>query len=128
MDRWEYAAFDGLSLADLVRRKQVSSAEVLDAALEQINAVNPSLNAIVELFAKPAERSTAEDAPFLGVPFLLKDIGAGLAGVPTSCASRYVMLAPAPAMDDELTHRFKAAGLRILGKTNLPELGFNVTT
>src|SRR6266404_1266807 len=128
MDRREYAACDGLGLADLIRRKQVSSAEVLDAALEQINAVNPGLNAIIELFAKPVERSTTEDVPFVGVPFLLKDIGAGLGGVRTSCASRYVMLAPVPAMDDELSRRFKAAGLRILGKTNLPELGFNVTT
>lgn len=62
------------------------------------------------------------------MPFLLKDIGAALAGARTSCASRYMMLAPAPAADDELTRRFKRAGLRILGKTNLPELGFNVTT
>ena len=128
MDRREYASYDGLGLADLVRRKQVSSAEVLAAAMAQIAAVNPGLNAIIELFAKPVEGSMAEGAPFLGVPFLLKDIGAGLAGVPTGCASRYGMLAPAPAMDDELTRRFRAAGLRILSKTNLPELGFNVTT
>ena len=62
------------------------------------------------------------------MPFLLKDIGAGISGKRTSCASRAFMNMPPQDYDDELTVRFKRSGLRILGKTNLPELGFNVTT
>ena len=62
------------------------------------------------------------------MPFLLKDIGAGIAGKRTSCASRAFADAPPQTHDDELTMRFKQSGLRILGKTNLPELGFNVTS
>ena len=60
--------------------------------------------------------------------FCLKDIGAGIAGKRTSCASRAFRGAPPQDQNDELTIRFKQSGLRILGKTNLPELGFNVTT
>ncbi len=128
MDRIDYLKYDGLGLADLVRRREVSAAEVLAAARAQIARVNPKINAVIEQFERPAEASSAADAPFLGVPFLLKDIGGALAGKPTSGACRYLLQAPAPTEDDALTARFKAAGLRILGKTNLPELGFNVTT
>jgi amidase len=128
MDRTDYLKYDGLGLADLIRRREVSAAEVLAAAQAQIARINPAINAVVDQFDLPSEASEAADAPFLGVPFLLKDIGGALAGRRTSGACRYLLQAPAPAEDDALTARFKAAGLRILGKTNLPELGFNVTT
>ena len=128
MDRADYIKYDGLGLADLVRRKQVSVAEVEAAARAQIDAVNPALNAVIELFPTSVEASEAPDAPFHGVPFLMKDIGAGMGGVKTGGACRYLSLAPVLSVDDALTARFKSAGLRILGKTNLPELGFNVTT
>lgn len=128
MDRTEYVGYDGLGLADLIRRGQVSPVDVLTAAQAQIAAVNPGVNAVIELFGAPSDASGAPEAPFLGVPFLLKDIGAGLAGARTSGACRYLLRAPPQAEDDTLTARFKAAGLRILGKTNLPEFGFNVTT
>lgn len=128
MDRSDYVKYDGLGLAELVRRKQVSAAEVMAAAKAQIDATNSAINAVITLFPTPVEASREVDAPFLGVPFLLKDIGAALAGTRTSGASRYLMQAPPSTIDDTLTTRFKRAGLRILGKTNLPELGFNVTT
>lgn len=128
MNRTDYLSADGLGLADLIRRRQVSAAEVLEAAQGVIGAANPQINAIIELFAEPAEASADEAAPFHGVPFLLKDIGGALKGVSTTGASRYLAHMPPPDVDDVLTARFKDAGLRILGKTNLPELGFNVTT
>lgn len=128
MNRADYLAQDGLGLADLIRRREVSADEVLDAARDVIAATNPEINAIVELFAAPADSSADEMAPFYGVPFLLKDIGGALKGVSTTGASRYLAHLPPPDVDDTLTVRFKGAGLRILGKTNLPELGFNVTT
>lgn len=128
MNRADYLAQDGLGLADLIRRREVSADEVLAAARDVIAATNPETNAIVDLFATPAEVNTNPDAPFHGVPFLLKDIGGALKGAKTTGASRYLSELPAIDTDDELTARFKQAGLRILGKTNLPELGFNVTT
>lgn len=128
MNRADYLSADGLGLADLIRRRAVSADEVLAAAREVIAAANPQINAIVELFNEPAAASPDDAAPFHGVPFLLKDIGGALQGVSTTGASRYLAHLPPPDVDDALTTRFKASGLRILGKTNLPELGFNVTT
>ena len=123
----EYARLDATALAALIRSGGVSRAGVLQAARDRIAACNPSINAVVELYDEPVEDSESQ-GPFAGVPFLLKDIGAGIAGKRTSCASRAFSGSKSQTHDDELTIRFKQAGLRILGKTNLPELGFNVTS
>jgi amidase len=123
----EYATHDATSLASLIRDGEVSEGEVRSAAEAIIAARNPALNAIIEQYPEPVCDPDA-DGPFTGVPFLLKDIGAGVAGKPTRCGSHAFDEAPPQAHDDDLTVRFKRAGLRILGKTNLPELGFNVTT
>ena len=100
---------------------------MLKAAYDRIAVCNPTVNAVIDLYDAPVENSAAQ-GPFAGVPFLLKDIGAGIAGKRTSSASRAFADAPPQTHDDELAIRFKQAGLRILGKTNLPELGFNVTS
>ena len=123
----DYTRLDATALAALIRSGDVSRAGVLQAARDRIAACNPSINAIVELYDEPVEDSAAQGV-FAGVPFLLKDIGAGIAGKHTSCGSRAFSGVPPQNHDDELTLRFKQAGLRILGKTNLPELGFNVTS
>ena len=123
----DYARHDATALAALIRAGDVTRAEVLEAALGRIADKNPEINAVVDLYDEPVEDAAAE-GPLAGVPFLLKDIGAGIAGKPTSCASRAFSGLPPQLHDDELTVRFKQSGLRILGKTNLPELGFNVTT
>ena len=123
----EYTRLDATALAALIRSGDVSRAGVLQAARDRIAACNPSINAVVELYDVPVEDSEAQ-GPFAGVPFFLKDIGAGIAGKRTSCASRAFSVVPPQNHDDELALRFKQAGLRILGKTNLPELGFNVTS
>ena len=123
----EYTRLDATAIAALIRSGVVSRAGVLQAARDRIDACNPSINAVVELYDEPVEDSVAQGT-FAGVPFLLKDIGAGIAGKRTSCASRAFSEMPPQSRDDELTLRFKQAGLRILGKTNLPELGFNVTS
>ncbi|WP_374377461.1 amidase [Dongia sp.] len=128
MNRADYLRHDGLGLADLIRRREVSADEVLAAARDVIAAANPETNAIVDLFLTPADANADPAAPFHGVPFLLKDIGGALQGVRTTGACRYLAELPAVDIDDTLTTRFKKGGLRILGKTNLPELGFNVTT
>ena len=123
----EYVTADALELADRVRTGEISASDVMAACYARIAALNPKLNAVVKLLDPPQDASERKDAPFVGVPFLMKDIGAGVKDVPTVAASRYFQKS-APSGDDELTVRFRAAGLRIVGKTNLPELGFNVTT
>jgi amidase len=123
----EYARFDAVGLATLVASGEVTADEVMAAARSQIATCNPVLNAIIELY-ESAEGFPDSQGPFVGVPFLLKDIGAGLKGRRSRLGSRAFHDAPPQLYDDELTTRFKAAGLQIIGKTNLPELGFNVTT
>jgi amidase len=128
MKRQDYIEFDALGLADLARRGVVSADDILEAAYSQIEALNPHVNAVIDLFERPGEALGSADAVFAGVPFLMKDIGSGVLGKRTVAASRYLMNAPVVSIEDELTTRFRSAGLRILGKSNLPELGFNVTT
>jgi amidase len=121
---------DGLSQAALVTSGEVTPSELLAATIARAEAVNPRLNAItVTLYeqARAAAAGALPAGPYRGVPFLLKDISAGLQGVPTSGASRLFNTEPAP-YDTELTARFKAAGLVIFGKTNTPEFGSLPTT
>ena len=121
---------DGLEQAALVARGDATPADLLEAAIARAGAVNPALNAItVPLYesARAAAAGTLPSGPYRGVPFLLKDIGASLQGVPTSGGSRLFADHPAPH-DSALTERLKAAGLVIFGKTNTPEFGSLPTT
>jgi amidase len=121
---------DGLALAELVAIGQATPTELLDAAIERANRVNPAINAItVPLFdaARAQIGAGLPNGPYRGVPFLLKDIGATLAGVPTSAGSRLFADQPA-AHDSEVTRRLKHVGLVIFGKTNTPEFGSLPTT
>ena len=127
----DIATLDATALADLVRTKQVKPVELLDAAIERAEKVNPQINAIVTPMYDEARRAAEspidESAPFCGVPFLLKDLGASYAGVRQTMGSRFLKDFVSP-MDTTLTSRQKAAGLIIFGKTNTPELGLVPTT
>jgi len=126
----DYEAFDAIALAELVRRKQVKAIELVDAAVERIERLNPTLNAVVmPLFeqARAAAAGELPDGPFAGIPFLLKDLGAFLAGVRLTMGSSFLHNF-VPDHDAELVSRLKRAGLIILGKTNTPELGILPTT
>lgn len=126
----EYVEFDGMGLAELVRRGEVTASELLDLAQAAIDQVNPQLNAVIRPLRELAERDLAHGlapGPFAGVPFLVKDLGVACAGVPTSMGSRLFANAPAP-WDTELMQRYRRAGLLVMGKTNLPELGLSFTT
>jgi amidase/6-aminohexanoate-cyclic-dimer hydrolase len=121
---------DGLGLADLVRRREVTAKELLDAAIARVEARNPKVNAVVTRMYDAAR--TAIDAglprgPFTGVPYLLKDIGVLYTGAVTSAGSRAFADAVADH-DSEMTARLKRAGLVIFGKTNTPELGIATST
>ena len=111
---------DATALVALIWTGEVGREEVLAPPAARIAACNPAVNAVIELFDRPVE-DDVPDAPFAGVPFLLKDIGAGIAGTRTSAASRARDGAAVQDRDDALTARFRRAGLRILGKTNLPD-------
>src|SRR6202047_310131 len=88
----EYGSFDGVGLADLVRRKQVSAGELLDEAIARTAKVDPKVNAVVVKhydYAKRQIDNGLPDGPFTGVPFLLKDLEILGGTVTTSGASVY---------------------------------------
>jgi len=123
-------SLDATALAELVRKKGVKPIEVVDAAIERIERVNPKLNAVVTPmydYAREQASGPMPDGPFAGVPFLLKDFLAECAGVRftegTAFLRDYV-----PDQDSELVKRHKRAGLIIVGKTNTPELAIGITT
>ena len=126
----DIALLDATAQAELVRRKQVKPIELLEATIERIERINPQINAVVTPMYEIA-RKTAEgplpDGPFSGVPFLLKDLGAGYAGVRQTQGSEFLKDFVSP-FDSELTVRYKRAGLVITGKTNTPEFGLVPTT
>jgi amidase len=126
------ARLDATAQAELVRTGQLSPAELVDAAIARIEAVDPQLHAVIhERFerARADARGPLPDGPFRGVPFLLKDLGARMAGEPHQqgmlCLAREGHVAEA---DDHVTERVRAAGLVVLGRTNTPELGTTITT
>ena len=87
----EYAKYDGLGLADLVRSRQVSALELVEEAIQRIETHNPQLNAVVNKLydlGREAAKKPLPDGPFAGVPFLVKDLMATIAGVPTSNGNR----------------------------------------
>ena len=126
----EFTQLDATAQAELVRRRDVTPLELVDAAIARIEHVNPVLNAVITpLFdhGRAAAARPPGDGPFAGVPFLLKDLLAGYAGAPMS-AGCAVLRDYVPPHDSELVTRYKRAGLIILGKANTPEFGIPPTT
>jgi amidase len=121
----EYHRLDATALAALVRGGELRPVELVDAAIDRIEALNPRLNAVVTRCydrARQQARSQLPDGPFRGVPFLLKDMLAVDGGICTTNGCSFFQ-GYAPARDSELVRRLKAAGLIIVGKTNTSELG-----
>ncbi|HJL16301.1 MAG TPA: amidase [Sandaracinaceae bacterium LLY-WYZ-13_1] len=126
----EYDAHDGLGLAALVREGEVTARELLEEAIARAERVNPRLNAIVIAMHAEARRRVRErssEGPFAGVPFLLKDLVSGYAGVPLQSGSR-LYRGYVPNHHAELVRRYEQAGVVVFGKTNTPELGILPTT
>ena len=130
---WRKSAVE---LAAMIRDREVSSREVIQAHLDRIEAVNPYLNAIVRLLpdqalaaADAADRAvSAETAlgPLHGVPFTVKE-NIDLAGTPTTQAIPALAEAVAP-VDAPQVERLRAAGAIPIGRTNLPDFGLRVHT
>ena len=123
---------DATAQAELVRRGEVSPAELVESAIARAEALNPRINAIIHERYDAARSEAAADlpaGPFRGVPFAVKDLGCPTAGDPYHCGTRFLRDAGyiAPA-DSHLARRFRDAGLVSLGKTNTPEVGASATT
>jgi len=121
----DYDKYDGLGLAELVRKKEVKPSELVEEAINRIEKLNPQLNAVIYKMYELARKAADEgipDGPFKGVPFLMKDILMAYAGVPLTSGSRFLKDF-VPDHDSELVKRFKATGIIVVGKTNTPEFG-----
>jgi amidase len=126
----EYSNYDGLGLAELVRTKDVTPLELVDAAIERIERHDARLNAVVHTAYDEARRTAAgplPDGPFRGVPFLIKDLYCPVAGWPMTNGSRWFGRTISTE-DDELVRRYRASGMVLLGKTNTPEFGITGTS
>ncbi|MEA2624872.1 MAG: amidase [Candidatus Binatota bacterium] len=128
----DLAGVDATAQADLVRRRQISPRELVDAAIAGIERVNPKINAVIlPLFerARAEAGSALPDGPFRGVPFLLKDLDGTLEGAPLHCGMKFLQRRKwVENHDSYLVRKFREAGFVIVGKTNTPELGLTVTT
>lgn len=126
----EYESFDGLGLAELIKKKDVSPREVVDAALDRMHRWNPRLHFVVTSLASEA-RAAADgplpEGPFTGVPYLLKDLLASYRGVPLQSGSK-LYRDHVPDHDSELVARHRRAGLVAIAKTATPELGITPVT
>jgi amidase len=130
--------YDAIGLADLIRSGELRATELLEDTIERIEILNPKLNAVIYKAYEQArqiaegcdarsEAGASSDAPFYGVPFLLKDLVAEAQGLPFHEGSRFVD-GYVSKIDSELVARQKRAGLIIVGKTNTPEFGLLPTT
>ena len=126
----ELARLDATAQATLVKRREIKPIELVDAAIERVERLNPRINAIITPMyeqAKSAAAGKLPGGPFTGVPFVLKDLIAYCAGVRMTEGSAFLHDF-IPDHDSELVKRLKGAGLVIIGKTNTPEFGLGVTT
>ncbi|MGH7894769.1 MAG: amidase [Candidatus Binatia bacterium] len=125
------AALDATAQAELVRRREASPQELVDAAIARIERVDSALGSVIHP-AFEAARTAARgrlEGPFAGVPILMKDIGGGEAGRPYNGGMRFLKDAGWREREDSyLTRKLKAAGLVSLGRTSTPELALLPTT
>jgi amidase len=125
----DYADHDAVSLAALVRGKEVHPRELVEAAIARAERLNPRLNAIITRMYDEA-REVADrpiEGPLAGVPFVVKDLGPAVKGQPFTRGSRLCAQHVADH-DGELVKRYRAAGLVLIGKTNTPEFGLTPVT
>jgi amidase len=136
-DAFALAGLDAIGQAGLVASGELSATELLEAAIVRLEAAR-ELNAVIaDLFDRGRQQAgaldasgvlrTGESGPLAGIPFLVKDLGASLAGAPEAMGSRALRTHVA-ADSAWIVDRYLAAGLVVFGKTNTPEWGNHCTT
>ena len=116
---------DALGAAELVRAKKISARELLDGTLANLRELNGRLNAITDFYD---DAPPAADGPFMGVPFVVKQLMADCAGKVTTVGSKFFAKEPVAAADSAAVARMRRAGLVIVGRTNTSEFGLAPTT
>ena len=128
----DLAHLDAIAQAQLVRDGEATPSELVAAAISRIEALNPTLNAVItDRFDAAVEEARGElpDGPFRGVPILLKDLGAAMAGEPIHMGAKFLKDADYRSpVDSHIVTRLRRAGFVVLGRTNTPEFGSTCTT
>jgi amidase len=125
-----YADSDGLGLAALVRKGEVAPIELVETAVVAIERINPQLNAVISKLydmGRAAAKDVDLNAPFAGVPYLLKELRTSWKDAPVTGSSSYLRNVRADS-DTEVVKRIKAAGFLLVGKSNAPENGWSLST
>lgn len=120
---------DATGLSALVRSGDVTPPELVDAAIGRAEATSHDINAIAEkLFdrARDMARKVDRTLPFAGVPFAIKDLAMGIAGVPMHSGSRAPVFVP--DVNSSLVERQLAAGLIPIATSTTPEYGLRLVT
>ncbi|MBN9485848.1 MAG: amidase [Alphaproteobacteria bacterium] len=126
----EYEKLDAMGLSALIAKRQLTVSEVLEEAIARAEKRNPEINAItVPLYdlARQTAKASSPAGPLAGAPFLLKDLGAPLAGTRTTGSSKLFADFVAPH-DATIVARYRAAGLVTFGKSASPEMGLAPST
>jgi amidase len=134
----ELVKYDAIGLSDLIRKGEITPAELLEITIHRIEKLNPKLNAIIykmydqaradaEIWSTGARDKKTSDSSFFGIPFLLKDLIAECKDTPLSDGSQSVH-GYKSKLDSEIVKRYKASGLIIVGKSNSSEFGVLPTT
>lgn len=121
---------DGLDLAELVRLRQVSPEELLQAAVARAEAAQTQINCFAAIYPEIAGAQIAAgglEGPYAGVPFVVKDLGVEVKGAPMTGGSR-AYRGNVASRDSTLVERFRKAGLVFFASTTTPEFGLTLTT
>src|SRR5262245_25028657 len=124
----DLSRLDAVAQAELIRTRKASPAELVDAAIERIERLNPKLNAVIHRFFERAREQARNGAlpegPFRGVPFVLNCRCGSWQGAPMHFGARFLRESEFRVPRDSfLAGKFRAAGLVFVGRTNVPELG-----
>lgn len=120
----EYTSYDATALASLVRVGDVTPLELTHLARSAHDQVNSRINSIIEFYEDAETVTAANGGSFHGVPFLRKDLGATEAGRLQECGSR-LFKGHRPQTESYFIRRARESGLRIVGRTTVPEFGMS---
>jgi Asp-tRNA(Asn)/Glu-tRNA(Gln) amidotransferase A subunit family amidase len=122
----EWARHDGVALASLVSKGEVTAAELASQAAAGVAKVDTEISAVVEIFDDAVENPEQAGAnlagALAGVPFLMKDLGPTMRGRLQEMGS-LLMRGNRAAVDTFLTRKMRQAGLNLIGRTTTPEFG-----
>lgn len=132
----EYLKLDATAMANAVKRGEIEASDLLAAAIERCDAVNPKINAVVmrhddraaDFLAARQDRGQERTGLLAGVPMLIKDLNTYVSGTATSNGCSFFENAPMAHRSSTLVERYEAAGMTVFGKTASPEFGLTATT